>query len=297
MSEQSQVDLDLGDEEEVVVDLEENQTDQEEAPEASGSEVDDQFEQAESATQKRINRLTKKMRESERQQEAALTYAQQVQQENEQLKTRLNTMDTNYVDEYAGRVESQIAQAESELAQAVELSDSSKVVEAQRKLTTLAIQADRAAQAKQQRQDRVAAQPETMPQPQYQQPQAQPQQQPKRPDPKAEDWAARNEWFGQNEAKTYAAFGIHKRLVEQEGFDPTSDEYYTELDRQIEETFPSANNEENSTRKRPAQTVAGATRTKKTGRGGKQVRLTPSEVAIAKKLGVPTAEYAKYVKR
>jgi hypothetical protein len=86
-------------------------------------------------------------------------------------------------------------------------------------------------------------------------------------------------------------------LVEQEGFDPTSDEYYTELDRQIEETFPSANNEETSTRKRPAQTVAGATRTKKTGRGGKQVRLTPSEVAIAKKLGVPTAEYAKYVKR
>lgn len=297
MSEQSQVDLDLGDEEEVVVDLEENQAEQEQSPEPPVSDTDDQFEQAESATQKRINRLTKKMRESERQQEAALTYAQQVQQENEQLKTRLNTMDTNYVDEYAGRVESQIAQAESELAQAVELSDSSKVVEAQRKLTTLAIQADRAAQAKQQRQDRVAAQPETMPQPQYQQPQAQPQQQPKRPDPKAEDWAARNEWFGQNEAKTYAAFGIHKRLVEQEGFDPTSDEYYTELDRQIEETFPSANNEENSTRKRPAQTVAGATRTKKTGRGGKQVRLTPSEVAIAKKLGVPTAEYAKYVKR
>ena len=300
MSEQSQVDLDLGDEEEVVVDLEENQAEQEQAPEPSVSstedEADDQFEQAESATQKRINRLTKKMRESERQQEAALTYAQQVQQENEQLKTRLNTMDTNYVDEYAGRVESQIAQAESELAQAVELSDSAKVVEAQRKLTTLAIQADRAAQAKQQRQDRVAAQPETMPQPQYQQ-QPQPQQQPKRPDPKAEEWAARNEWFGQNEAKTYAAFGIHKKLVEQEGFDPTSDEYYTELDRQIEETFPSANNEENSTRKRPAQTVAGATRTKKTGRGGKQVRLTPSEVAIAKKLGVPTAEYAKYVKR
>ena len=169
MSEQSQVDLDLGDEEEVVVDLEENQTDQEEAPEAPVSDTDDQFEQAESATQKRINRLTKKMRESERQQEAALTYAQQVQQENEQLKTRLNTMDTNYVDEYAGRVESQIAQAESELAQAVDLSDSSKVVEAQRKLTSLAIQADRAAQAKQQRQDRVAAQPETMPQPQYQQ--------------------------------------------------------------------------------------------------------------------------------
>ena len=300
MSEQSQVDLDLGDEEEVVVDLEENQAEQEQSPEppvsSTEDEADDQFEQAESATQKRINRLTKKMRESERQQEAALTYAQQVQQENEQLKTRLNTMDTNYVDEYAGRVESQIAQAESELAQAVELSDSAKVVEAQRKLTTLAIQADRAAQAKQQREDRVAAQPETMPQPQYQQ-QPQPQQQPKRPDPKAEEWAARNEWFGQNEAKTYAAFGIHKRLVEQEGFDPTSDEYYTELDRQIEETFPSANNEETSTRKRPAQTVAGATRTKKTGRGGKQVRLTPSEVAIAKKLGVPTAEYAKYVKR
>ena len=298
MSEQSQVDLDLGDEEEVVVDLEKTQAEEEQPAEAPVEAAEDQFEQAESATQKRINRLTKKMRESERQQEAALNYAQQVQQENEQLKSRLNTMDTNYVDEYAGRVESQIAQAESELAQAVELSDSAKVVEAQRKLTSLAIQADRAAQAKKQQEDRVAAQPETMQQPQYQQPQYQQQpQQARRPDPKAEEWAARNEWFGQDEAKTYAAFGIHKKLVEQEGFDPTSDEYYTELDRQIEETFPSVNNQEDSTRKRPAQTVAGATRTKKTGRSGKQVRLTPSEVAIAKKLGVPTAEYAKYVKR
>ena len=297
MSEQSQVDLDLGDEEEVVVDLEETQAEEEQPAEAPVEAAEDQFEQAESATQKRINRLTKKMRESERQQEAALNYAQQVQQENEQLKSRLNTMDTNYVDEYAGRVESQIAQAESELAQAVELSDSAKVVEAQRKLTSLAIQADRAAQAKKQQEDRVAAQPETMQQPQYQQPQYQQQpQQARRPDPKAEEWAARNEWFGQDEAKTYAAFGIHKKLVEQEGFDPTSDEYYTELDRQIEETFPSVNNQEDSTRKRPAQTVAGATRTKKTGRSGKQVQLTPSEVAIAKKLGVPLEEYAKYVK-
>ena len=123
--------------------------------------------------------------------------------------------------------------------------------------------------------------------------QAAPQQQIKRPDPKAQDWAARNEWFGQDEAKTFAAFGIHKKLVEDEGFDPTSDEYYTELDRRISDTF---GGEAKSASKRPAQTVAGVSRSTSGRSSGKKVRLTPSQVAIAKKLGVPLEEYAKYVK-
>ena len=114
----------------------------------------------------------------------------------------------------------------------------------------------------------------------------------KRPDPKAEDWASNNDWFGQDEAMTFAAFGIHKRLVEEEGFDPRSDEYYTELDRRIEDKF---NMPTKGTSRRPVQTVASVSRS--SGRSsGKKVRLTPSQVAIAKKLGVPLEEYAKYVK-
>ena len=119
-----------------------------------------------------------------------------------------------------------------------------------------------------------------------------PAQQPKRPDPKAEQWALRNSWFGSDEAMTYAAFGIHKRLVEDEGFDPQSDDYYTELDRRISDKF---NTGGNSSNRRPAQTVVGASRNI-SGRSGRKVRLTPSAVAIAKKLGVPLEEYAKYVK-
>jgi len=115
----------------------------------------------------------------------------------------------------------------------------------------------------------------------------------RRPDPKAEDWAQRNEWFGQDEAKTFAAFGIHKKLVEDEGFDPQSDEYYTELDRRIADTF---GGNAKTANKRPAQTVAGVSRSTSGRSSGKKVRLTPSQVAIAKKLGVPLEEYAKYVK-
>ena len=230
MSEQSQqvdLDLDLEGAEEAVVDLDET-AQPEGAPVVEEIAQEDNYEKAENATQKRINRLTKKMRESERQQEAAITYAQQVQQENDNLKQRINALDTNYVDQYSGRVESQIEQAEAELAQAVELSDSKSVVAAQRKLTNLAIEADRAAQAKG-RQAQVQQQVQ-QPVQQVQQPV---QQAPQRPDPKAEEWASNNPWFGENEAMTYAAFGIHKKLIEQEGFDPQSDEYYTELDRQI----------------------------------------------------------------
>ncbi len=158
-------------------------------------------------------------------------------------------------------------------------------------MIALSAENERANQAKlaQERQQQQTEQQVAAPQQQ----QAAPQQQIKRPDPKAQDWAARNEWFGQDEAKTFAAFGIHKKLVEDEGFDPTSDEYYTELDRRISDTF---GGEAKSASKRPAQTVAGVSRTNSGRSSGKKVRLTPSQVAIAKKLGVPLEEYAKHVK-
>jgi hypothetical protein len=251
---------------------------------------DDNFSRADDATQKRINRLTKKMREAERQRAEALRYAQQVQNESTTLKSRLNNLDNSYVQEYSTRVSTQMSQAEAALSRAIEMGDTKGSVEAQRTLTALAIQADRAEQAKLQQQrytqQNAAAQ-------QHQAREPMPAQAPRRPDQKAEKWALRNSWFGQDEAMTYAAFGIHKRLVEDEGFDPQSEDYYTELDRRISSKF---RGQVQSTSNRPAQTVAGASRTTASGRSGRKVRLTPSQVAIAKKLGVPLEEYAKHVK-
>ena len=278
MAENDQIELELESSEETEVSIEPN----------VDADSGDQFEQAESATQSRINRLTKKMREAERRENEALNYAKQVQAEANSLKQRMSSLDNSYVNEYTTRVETQLAQTEKEMARAMELGDTQAAVEAQRKLTSLSIENDRASQAKmqQERQKEAASQ-----QPQQQ---AQPQQQQmRRPDRKAEDWAEKNEWFGQDEAMTFAAFGIHKKLVEEEGFDPQSDDYYNELDQRISEKFRTP---ANNTSRRPAQTVAGVSRSTSGRSTGKKVRLTPSQVAIAKKLGVPLSEYAKYVK-
>ena len=254
------------------------------------AEGDDNFDRADNATQKRIDRLTKKMREAERQREEALKFAQGVQAESNSLKSRMDALDTNYVNEYTNRVETQTTAAEQDLARAIEIGDTNGVIEAQRKITRLAIENDRAQTAKVQQQ-RYAQQAQAQQQARLQQPM--PQQQPRRPDPKAEQWARRNDWFGEDEAMTYAAFGVHKKLVEDEGFDPQSDDYYNELDQRMRTEFP---HKLNGGSKRPAQTVASVSRNTSGRSSGKKVRLTPSQVAIAKKLGVPLEEYAKYVK-
>jgi hypothetical protein len=285
--EKQQIELDLEDEQDTEVEVE---AAKDEEPQVEAA-TEDQFEKAESNTQKRIDRLTKKMREAERQKDEALRYAQGVQAEAAQLKERMNAMDTNYVNEYSNRVTSEMGTAEGELARAIEIGDTNGVVEAQRKITKLAIENDRAEQAKAQQQ-RYAQQAQAQAQTEVQQPM--PQQQPRRPDPKAESWAQRNEWFGTDEAMTYAAFGVHKKLVENEGFDPQSDEYYSELDKRMQNEFP--HKLKNGESRRPAQTVASVSRSSSGRSSGKKVRLTPSQVAIAKKLGVPLEEYAKYVK-
>jgi len=284
--EKQQIELDLENEQDTEVEVGAAK----EEPQVEAA-TEDQFEKAETNTQKRIDRLTKKMREAERQKEEALRYAQGVQAEAAQLKDRMNAMDTNYVNEYSNRVSSEMGTAEGELARAIEIGDTNGVVEAQRKITRLAIENDRAEQAKAQQQ-RYAQQTQAQAQAQVQQPM--PQQQPRRPDPKAESWAQRNEWFGTDEAMTYAAFGVHKKLVENEGFDPQSDEYYSELDKRMQSEFP--HKLKNGESRRPAQTVASVSRSSSGRSSGKKVRLTPSQVAIAKKLGVPLEEYAKYVK-
>jgi hypothetical protein len=287
-----QIELDVGDAEETEVSFEApEESEQSAAFGASDADDEDNFEKASNATQKRIDRLTKKMRSAEREREEAIRYAQQVQQEAEGLKQRMNSLSDNYVTEYNGRIETQTLAAEQELARAIEMGDTNGVIEAQRKITTLAIEGDRARQAKIQ-QERYAQQTAAQQQAQVQQPM--PAQQPRRPDPKAEEWADRNEWFGQDEAMTYAVFGIHKKLVETEGFDPQSDDYYNELDRRMADEFPHKLRNSGGAR-RPAQTVASVSRGKATGRTGK-VRLSKTQVTMAKKLGVPLEEYAKYVR-
>jgi len=278
----------MAEDNQIELELDENQSEEVEIDSAA-SDSDDQFEKAESATQKRIDRLTKKMREAERREAEALKYAKQVQAEAQTLKSRMDNLDTSYVEEYSTRVETQMNQAEKELARAMEIGDTQAAVEANRSITKLAIENDRASQAKMQ-QERQKKQQEVS---QSQQAPVEQPQQLRRPDRKAEDWAQKNEWFGQDDAMTFAAFGIHKRLVEDEGFDPQSDDYYTELDRRISEKF---NVSTNTPSRRPAQTVAGVSRNTSGRSSGRKVRLTPSQVAIAKKLGVPLSEYAKYVK-
>jgi len=254
---------------------------------------DDQFKKAESSTQKRIDRLTKKMRTAEREKEEAFRYAEQVQSESNKLKSRISNLDVSYVQEYGTRVDTQMKEAENELKQAMELGDTSAAVASQRKVTQLTLENERVNQAKaqQKRQQSVPQQPQQ----QYVQ---QPPQRPvaKKPDPKAEDWASNNSWFGSDEAMTFAAFGIHKKLVEEEGFDATSDDYYSELDNRIREEFPQKMKSNGAGSKRPSQTVASVSRSA-TGRSGKQkVRLTPTQVDMARRLGVPLEEYAKHVK-
>ncbi len=247
--------------------------------------------QEKSESQKRIDRLTKLRREAERREADALKYAEAKQREAEELKARLDKLDQGYVQEYSGRVESEMEAAKNALRQAMSIGDTDAAVEAQEKLSSLTFARERARQAQMQYERRA----EEAPAQEVAQPQAPQQAAPARPDPKAEEWADKNEWFGKDEAMTYAAFGIHKRLVENEGFDPNSDEYYNELDKRIGDEFPHKLGKTSPQGTRPVQTVASASRTAKNS-GRRKVKLTPSQVAIAKKLGVPLDEYAKYVK-
>jgi hypothetical protein len=285
------VDLDVSETEETEIELKSSQKEDSEESNTSFDE-DDEHQEYSAGVKKRIDRLTKKMREAERQREEAVKYAQNVQSEAEKIRIRMQALDQGYMTEYGSRLSMEQQQVESELKRAVEMGDSDATVAAQRKMTQLAVASDRyettkQAQARSLKEQQQAAQ--------YQQRQPAPQQAPRAPDPKAEDWASKNEWFGSDEAMTFAAFGLHKRLVEDEGFDPTSNEYYSELDNRIRKEFP--HKFKDSAGKRPVQNVAGSARgtTGRTGRNTK-VKLTPSQVAIAKKLGVPLEEYAKYVK-
>ena len=273
----------------------------EEVPEHSASEdvESEEHEDYSKKVKRRIDRLTKKAREAERQQEAAISYARNIQAENQDLKVRVRDLDAGYVAEYGDRVATQSGSIERDLETAIATNDTAAQVSLNRKLAQLAIEEERVRAAKQQmagqaQQQALAAQQQAQ-QPAQQQAPPQAPQVPTRADPKAEDWASKNVWFGEDDAMTFAAFGIHKTLIEEEGFDTESPEYYSEIDKRIRDAFPHRFGEQavppNGGR-RPQQSVASATRTGSAGR--KTVRLSPSEVAIAQKLGVPLDEYAKH---
>ena len=229
------------------------------------------------------------MREAERQKEEALRYAHSVKQERDQFQTQATSLDKNYATEMEGRISSSIAAAQAKLAAARQNEDSKAEVEALTQISQLGYEQGKLAELKTQHQMQETAAKE---QP-VQQPRQQPMQQAPVRDPKAEAWADKNEWFGKDNAMTYTAFDLHRKLTEEEGMDPQSDEYYEEVDKRIRLEFPHKFDrpvEEKQTTK-PTQNVASATRSTKSGR--KQVRLTSSQVAIAKKLGVPLEEYAK----
>jgi hypothetical protein len=249
---------------------------------------DTELEQYSDSVQKRIAKLTKKWREAERQKDEALTYAQRVLKDKKETEAKLSKIEPNFLKTSEESIVSGVEAAKAKLAAAREANDLTAEAEAMQSISELGVKKARLEEAKLAREnlEKQPAKPEVN---LRRQPAAQP------PDPKAEAWSERNSWFGQDTAMTYTAFDLHKKLTEQEGFDPSSDEYYSEIDKRIRLEFPHkfANNSDSgeNTRPAPVQTVASAKRSTKSGR--KTVRLTPSQVAIAKKLGVPLEEYAK----
>ena len=251
-------------------------------------EEKDELKDYSEGVQKRIAKLTRKMREAERQREEAVTYAQSVTQQKNQAENRLSKLDKSYVSEFESRVTTSLAAAKLALRNAIESQNVDAQIAAQEQLANLSVENARLRSMKVVEID----------EPRQKEVRVNPQQRPTTPqsDPRAEEWASKNGWFGNDTAMTYTAFDIHKKLVEEEGYDPKSDEYYEEVDSRIRVEFPHKFDKiiSNTTeRAKPAQSVASASRSAQSGRSKKTVKLSPSQVAIAKRLGVPLEDYAK----
>jgi hypothetical protein len=244
---------------------------------------------------KRIDKLTARLRETQRREEAALEYARNVRQQNEQLEQQYRKTDTERLQEAQGRVDSHLIALKQVIKKAREEGDIDTETEAQQRLTSMIWEQQRLNETSNQRRQEAQK-----PKPAQEQPEILRPRMPE-PDLKAEEWAEQNTWFGTNTVMTHTVRGIHMDLVQKEGFDPSSDEYYSEIDRRMSQIFPSEYGieptQQNNRTNRPVQTVAPATRSSGVNNSARRsVRLSPSQVAIAKKLGVPLEEYAKYVK-
>ena len=254
---------------------------------------DNKLEEYSKGVQARIAKLTRKMREAERREQAAIEYAKGVEESRKQLESKFKKTDSDYIKKFETTISSGLEAAQKELAAAIESGNAEAQVAANKRIAQLAFENAKLEAAKEGRETTQAEKPVTNLSQggQINVPQT---DDPINPDPRAEAWAAKNAWFGTDRAMTYTAFEIHKDLTEKEGYDPSSDEYYAEVDKRIRVDFPHKFGKTDKNTTAPVQTVASAQRSVKPGR--KTVRLTSSQVAIAKKLGVPLEEYAKQLK-
>jgi hypothetical protein len=297
MAAEEKLEYEIGEnEEETTVELESPDAPEMEASAEKPDAKEDELDQYSEGVQKRINKLTARLREHQRREQAALDYAKSVQAKAQELEQKFRSTDSARMSEAKNRVETQVVALKQIIKKAREEGDFDTETEAQERLMSVQWEQQKLRESE----SAYAAQQQAL-QRQQQQAAQQPQQAPRRqPDPRAEDWAERNPWFGQDTVMTHAAWGIHADLVQNEGFDPQSDEYYHELDSRIRANFPnkfSKGETNNRATNKPVQTVAPATRSSGvTNTARRTVRLSPSQVAIAKKLGVPLDEYAKYVK-
>jgi hypothetical protein len=280
------------------------ETEEVEAPEAEISEDqqgeveaqsrEDELSDYSKSVQQRISKITHKYREEESARKSAVAFAEDVKKQNDELRQRLEQLDQSYVGEFGSRIESQIESAKQAYQKAYDEGDAEQMFEAQKNLSKLALDQAQLEQARKRQETEQARREKAVEAPVQQQPT---QQQPAAPDPKAEAWASKNDWFGTDQTMTYAAFGIHRQLIEDEGFDPASDEYYTELDSRVRKEFPhkfkGATRGDAGPRVASAESSASKAPSQK---GRRTVKLTPSQIAIAKRLNVPLEEYAKYVK-
>jgi len=257
------------------------------------SSGDEELENYSDSVQRRINQLTAKRKQAAEEAQAAVQYAQQMQQENAVMRQRLEKMNQGYNTEAEGRLKAQEAQAKKAMAEAYEAGDYEKVANAQQAISKIAIAQERVRVQK----ARIARQQEAaqnqQAQPQVAPPQQQVPQQQVAPDPKLEKWLSKNQWFGQDRLMTRAAQAIHEQLVLEEDFDPTSDDYYKEIDSRMRKEMPNRFQGKRSN----AQTVAPASGNGRSVKSGRKraVELTPGQVAFAKKMRIPLDKYAKEV--
>ena len=280
-------------EDEIIIEQEDDESETKVATEEPEDSGEGELESYSKGVQKRISRLTEKFRKEERDRQEAVRLAQQLLQEKQQLEGRLKQLDSGYLNEYGARIEAQISTARRAYKDAYEAGDTDKMIEAQEALARASTDKQRYDLAKSRANERV--QTTAVQQQQYVAPEPQRVAQQPQVDPKAQGWAEKNDWFGQDEVMTYAAFGVHRKLVEEEGFDPQSDEYYSEIDRRMRTEFPHKFQASKSSGKSQVA-PAGSSASRSTKQGRRTVKLSPSQIAIAKKLNVPLEEYAKYVK-
>ena len=275
------------------VELPETDDDQlEEQEEVKADEIEDYSE----SVKKRIAKLTYKIRESERRETAALDYAKSVQEELSKTKNKLSKTDKNLYDEYKGRVSSELLATQDRYKKAYENGDTDALMEAQKDLAKLAVEEESLNRVKARQPEEVEQPVENVEEAIQRRIQSQQQAPQIQADPKAQNWAKKNDWFGSDIAMTTSAFAFHRQLVEQEGYDPTSDDYYKEVDRRMAESFPHKLGKVSTNTVN--EVVAGSSRGSTTARtrSRRKVQLTPSQVSIAKRLGVPLEEYAKHIK-